>query len=263
MDMTVEIQGTRVPTIGFGTWQLTGTACFEGVRDALELGYRHIDTARIYGNEREVGEGLRESGVPRDDVFITTKVWRDDAAPHRVRASCEGSLTDLGIDRVDLLLLHWPNPSVPLADTLEAMDVLRDEGLTDRYGVSNFDAELLRDALDLAPPVFCNQVPFSPLRREDEVLEIAQESDLLLTAYSPLGRGAVLRNPVLHAIGARHGKTAGQVALRWLIDQPNTCAIPKASSHARRAENFDIFDFALDDEERAQIDALGCVSGGA
>jgi 2,5-diketo-D-gluconate reductase B len=244
MDVTVEIQGTPVPAIGFGTWQLTGTACVEGVRDALELGYRHIDTARMYGNEREVGEALRASGVPREGVFITTKVWRDDAEPHRVRASCERSLTDLGIDQVDLLLLHWPNPSVPLADTLEAMDVLR-------------------DALDLAPPVFCAQVPFSPLRREDEVLEIAQEFDLLVTAYSPLGRGAVLRNPVLREIGARHGKTAGQVALRWLLDQPNICVIPKASSHARRAENFDVFDFALDDAERAQIEALGRVSGGA
>jgi diketogulonate reductase-like aldo/keto reductase len=263
MDTTVEIRGTRVPAIGFGTWQLTGTACVAGVRDALELGYRHIDTARMYGNEREVGEGLRQSGVAREEVFITTKVWRDDAAPHRVRASCEGSLTDLGVDRVDLLLLHWPNPSVPLADTLEAMDVLRDEGLTARYGVSNFDAELLRDALDVAPPLFCDQVPFSPLRRDDEVLEIAQEADLLVTAYSPLGRGAVLRNPVLREIGARHGKSAGQVALRWLLDQPNTCVIPKASSHAPRAENFEIFDFALDDDERARIEALGRVSGGA
>jgi 2,5-diketo-D-gluconate reductase B len=252
MRTTVEIQGTRVPAIGLGTWQLTGAACVEGVRDALELGYRHIDTARAYGNEREVGEGLRASGVAREDVFITTKVSPRDAAPERVRASCERSLTDLGVDGVDLLLLHWPNRAVPLADTLEAMLVLRDEGLTERFGVSNFDRDLLREAADLAP-VFCDQVPFHPLHPQDEILDLAQRFDILVAAYSPLGRGAVLRDPTLRDIGAAHGKTAGQVALRWLLDHPNVCAIPKASSHERRAENLDVFDFALDDEERARI----------
>jgi 2,5-diketo-D-gluconate reductase B len=252
---SLHIQGTTIPAIGFGTWQLTGEECVEGVRDALELGYRHIDTARMYGNEREVGEGLRAAGVPREEIFLTTKVWRDDAPPARVRPSCEASLTDLGLDDVDLLLLHWPNRAVPVGDTLEAMEVLRDEGLVRHFGVSNFPPRMLRDALDLAA-VFCDQVEMHPFLGQDELVEIAVENDLLFTAYSPLGHGRATDDPTLAQIGAAHGKSPGQVALRWVLDHPNTCAIPKASSRERRAENLDVFDFELTDEERARIDAL-------
>ena len=255
MATTIEIQGTSVPAIGLGTWQIMGEDCIAAVRDALAIGYRHIDTARAYDNEREVGEGLRASGVPRDEVFLTTKVWMDDAAPDRVRASCEDSLRDLDVDRVDLLLLHWPNPDVPIGDTLEAMSVLRDEGLIDHFGVSNFPAWLLREALDVMP-VFCDQVEFHPFLAQDEILEIAEEDDVLVAAYAPLAHGKVPRDATLREIGAAHGKTPGQVALRWLLDHPRTCALPKASSHERRAENFDVFDFTLTDEERARIDAL-------
>ena len=167
MEGAVQIQGNRVPALGLGTWLLTGADCVEGVRDALELGYRHLDTARAYGNERGVGEGLRASGVPREEVFLTTKVSPNDAAPHRVRASCEASLADLGVRQVDLLLLHWPSRTVPLADTLEAMSVLLDETLIARLGVSNFPPAMLRDALDLAP-VFCDQVKLNPYVAENE-----------------------------------------------------------------------------------------------
>jgi 2,5-diketo-D-gluconate reductase B len=255
MDATLDIQGTTVPAIGLGTWQITGDACVEAVRDALEIGYRHIDTARAYANEREVGEGLRASGVPREEIFLTTKVWMDDFAPARLRASCEASLADLGVDHVDLLLLHWPSPDHPLADTLETMQVLEDEGLIRRYGVSNFPPDMLRDALDLAP-VICDQVEMHPFLGQDELLAIAQEHDLLLVAYAPLAHGRVPADPTLDEIGRAHGKTAAQVALRWLLDHANVCALPKASSHERRAENFDVFDFELGEEERAQIDAL-------
>jgi 2,5-diketo-D-gluconate reductase B len=255
MATTIEIQDTSVPVIGLGTWQMTGDECAEAVRDALALGYRHIDTARAYGNERDVGEGLRAAGVPREDIFLTTKVWLDDAWPDRLRASCEGSLTDLGVDRVDLLLQHWPNEHVPIGDTLEAMSVLRDEGLVGHFGVSNFPPDMLREALDFGP-VFCDQVEFHPFLAQDELLQIATEDDLLVTAYAPLAHGKVPNDPTLREIGAAHGKSPGQVALRWLLDHPNTCAVPKASSHERRAENLDVFDFALDDEERARIDAL-------
>ena len=256
MDTTIEIQGTSVPAVGFGTWQVTGRPCVEAVRDALELGYRHIDTARAYGNEREVGEGIRASGVPREEIFLVTKVPPSDAAPENVRASCEASLGDLGVDDVDLLLLHWPAPRVPLADTLEAMTALRDEGRVKRFGVSNFAPGLLREALDLAP-VFCDQVEFHPFEDQGDVVGIAQQEDILVTAYSPIARGRVARDATLREIGAAHGKTAGQVALRWLLDHPKTCVIPKASSHERRAENLDVFDFSLTSDERVRIDALG------
>jgi 2,5-diketo-D-gluconate reductase B len=255
MDTTIEIQGTRVPAVGFGTWQITGPACVEAVRDALELGYRHIDTARAYGNEREVGEGMRASGVAREEIFLVTKVPPSNAAPERLRASCEASLADLGVDDVDLLLLHWPAPQVPLADTLEAMTVLRDEGRIKHLGVSNFPPRLLREALDLAP-VFCDQIELHPFERQDGVVDIARAEDLLVTAYSPIARGGVARDPTLREIAAADGKTAGQIALRWLLDHPKTCVIPKASTHHRRAENLDVFDFELTDAERAQIDAL-------
>jgi 2,5-diketo-D-gluconate reductase B len=255
MGTTIEIQETSVPAIGLGTWQIMGDDCIEAVRDALALGYRHVDTARAYDNEREVGEGLRASGVARDDVFLTTKVWMDDAAPDRVRASCEGSLTDLGVDRVDLLLLHWPNDDVPIADTLEAMSVLCNEGLIGHFGVSNFPPALLREALEVMP-IFCDQVEFHPFLAQDELLEVAEADDVLVVAYSPLAHGRVPDDPTLREIGAAHGKSPGQVALRWLLDHPRTCALPKASSHERRAENLDVFDFALSDEERARIDAL-------
>jgi 2,5-diketo-D-gluconate reductase B len=255
MDTTIEIQGTSVPAVGLGTWQITGPACVEAVSNALALGYRHIDTARAYRNEREVGEGIRASGVPRADIFLVTKVPPSSAAPDRLRASCEASLADLGVDSVDLLLLHWPAPQIPLADTLGAMSALRDEGRITHLGVSNFPPRLLREALELAP-VFNDQVEFHPYEREDGLVDIARQRDVLITAYSPLARGRVATDPTLREIGAVHGKTPGQVALRWLLDHPNTCVVPKASSHERRAENLDVFDFELTGEERARVDAL-------
>jgi 2,5-diketo-D-gluconate reductase B len=255
MDSTIHVQGVRVPSVGLGTWQLTGRTCVEAVSDALALGYRHIDTARGYGNEREVGEGMRASGVPREEIFLVTKVPPSDAAPDRVRASCEGSLADLGVDRIDLLLLHWPAPRVPLADTLGAMAQLRDEGRIAHFGVSNFPPPLLREALQIAP-VLNDQVEFHPYAHQDGLVAIADERDVLITAYSPLDRGRVARDSTLGDIGAAHGKTPGQVALRWLLDHPKTCVVPKASSHERRVENLDVFDFELTDDERARIDAL-------
>jgi 2,5-diketo-D-gluconate reductase B len=255
MGTTIEIQGVSVPAVGLGTWQITGAACVEAVSDALELGYRHIDTARAYRNEREVREGMRASGVPREEIFLVTKVPPSSAAPDRLRASCESSLADLGVDSVDLLLLHWPAPQIPLADTLAAMVALRDEGRIAHLGVSNFSPHLLRQALELAP-VLNDQVEFHPYEHQDGLVEIARTEDVLITAYSPLARGRVVNDPTLREIGAAHGKTPGQVALRWLLDHPKTCVVPKASSHERRAENLDVFDFELSDDERARIGAL-------
>ncbi len=251
---TVTVRGVDVPKVGYGTWLVEGDAAYAGVLDALALGYRHVDTARAYGNEREVGRALADSGVPRDEVWLTTKVWYEDAAPDDLRRAFEQQLADLGVAHVDLLLLHWP-AAPPLVRTLGAMEELREQGVVRHVGVSNFPAGLLRQALELAP-IFCNQVEYHPYLPQGPVMHECLEHDVLLTAYSPFAHGHVHDDPLLAEIGARHGKSAGQVSLRWLLDQPNVAALPKASSHDRRAENLDVFDFDLTDEERAAVAAL-------
>jgi 2,5-diketo-D-gluconate reductase B len=252
---SLTIQGTQIPKLGFGTWQITGDACVEAVRDALELGYRHIDTARAYGNEAQVGEGIARSSVERGHIFLTTKVWYSDLHAADVRASAEGSLRDLGTDYVDLLLIHWPSREVPLAETLGAMTELQEEGKASHLGVANFPPRLVREALDLAP-IICDQVEYHPYLGQPELLALARERDLMITAYSPLARGKVLQDPVLREIGAAHGTSPGQVVLRWLLDQPHVAAIPKASSHEHRAANLDVFAFELTDEDRGRIAGL-------
>ncbi|HET8757297.1 MAG TPA: aldo/keto reductase [Solirubrobacteraceae bacterium] len=254
-DEAVEIQGTRVPVLGFGTWLITGPDATEAVRDALEIGYRQIDTARAYENEREVGRGIADSGVPRDEIFLTTKVPHDEASAGEVERDCEQSLERLGVDHLDLLLLHWPSPDVPLEETLKALTALRDDGRIRNLGVSNFPAGLLAQALELAP-VFCDQVEYHPFLDQGRLLDLARANDVLITAYSPLAHGKVPGDATLSRIGSAHGKTAGQVALRWLLDQDHVSPIPKASSHERRLENFEVFDFELSADERAEIDAL-------
>lgn len=252
--MTVTVQGTEVPKLGYGTWLLEGRAAYDGVLDALALGYRHVDAARAYGNEREIGQALADSGVAREEVWLTTKIWREDADAEGVRRSLARQLADLRVDRLDLLLLHWP-AEAPLAETLGAMEELRAQGAVRRIGVSNFPSRMLAEALELAP-IFANQVEYHPYLPQGPVMHLCAEHDLLLDAYSPFAHGLLHQDPLLAGIGARHGKSAGQVALRWLLDQPRVAAIPKASSHERRAENLDVFDFDLSDEERAQIAAL-------
>jgi diketogulonate reductase-like aldo/keto reductase len=252
---TVTIQGVEVPKLGYGTWLVEGEDAYDGVLDALELGYRHIDTARAYGNERQVGSALADSGVPRDEVWLTTKVWYEHAAPDVLTREFAQQLIDLDVEHVDLLLLHWPNAEIPLRETLGAMDALREQGVARHIGVSNFPAVLLREALELAP-IFANQVEYHPYLPQGPVLHECLEHDVLLTAYSPFAHGYVHEDAQLAQIGARHGKSVGQVALRWLLDQPNVATLPKASSHERRAQNLDVFDFELEDHERAAIAAL-------
>jgi 2,5-diketo-D-gluconate reductase B len=244
-----------IPAIGFGTWRLSGRDCSDGVADALAAGYRHVDTARMYGNEGEVGQGLRASGIDRGSVWLTTKVWPDDLAPERVRASLERSLRALGTDYVDLFMIHWPNPRVPLAATLEAMTALRGEGRTREIGVSNFTSAQFREALDLAP-VIVNQVEYHVYLDQSPVLEVCRERDAELTAYRPLGKGQVTSDPVIAEIAAAHGATPAQVALAWLIGQERVSAVPKASSPERRRENLRALELELTPEERGRIDAL-------
>lgn len=255
----LEIRGVRVPKLGFGTWEITGDACAEAVRDALELGYRHIDTARIYRNEEQVGQGIRDSGVPREDIWLTTKIWRDSVAEADVRPAAEAALRRLGVDRVDLLLLHWPT-EVPVAETMGALAKVREEGLAREIGVSNFPARLLAEALDHAP-VFADQVEYHPFLEQPELLELCRERDVLFTAYSPFGHGDLLDHPVLRDVAAEYGKSPAQVVLRWLFDQPQVSSVPKAASHRNRAANLEVFDFALSDESRGRIAGLAHAQG--
>jgi len=249
---TVAVRGVEVPAVGYGTWQVTGRDAVEGVADALDLGYRHIDTARMYGNEAEVGRALADSPVDRDDVWLTTKVWMDDASAEGVRRSAESSLSDLRTDHVDLLLLHWPSDDVPLAETMQALDALQNDGKARHIGVSNFPSGLLAEAREHAD-LFAHQFEFHPYLVQPPLLE---PDDLLLEAYSPFAHGRMHKESVLHDIGEAHGKSAGQVALRWLLDHPNVVVLPKASSRERRQENLDVFDFSLTDDERERIGAL-------
>ena len=251
----LQIKGTSVPRLGFGTWKLSGAECFTAVRDALELGYRHIDTARAYGNEREVGAAIAASSVDRSEVFLTTKIWMDDFEPARLRAAAEDSLRNLGTDYVDLLLLHWPSPEVELERTLAELVALREEGLIGELGVSNFPADLLRRAV-AAAPVFCDQVEMHPFLGQGELLEIAAEEDLMITAYAPLATGDVHSDPVLTGIAAEVGASAAQVALRWLLEQPRVAVIPKAASRKNRLSNLEAFDVELTEEHLAALDAL-------
>ena len=247
---------SNIPTVGVGTWQLEDGHARDAVRDALELGYRHIDTASMYGNEREVGEGLRAAGVPREEIWVTTKVWRDDLDPDRLRRSAERSLKDLGLDRVDLLLVHWPNPAVRLGDTLAALHRVRQDGLTRHIGVANFPSALLREAI-AEFPIYCNQVEYHPYLAQRAVLDVAHAHGIVVTAYSPLGHGGLLGDPVLAEIAEARGCSVPQVVLRWLLDQTGVSVIPKASSREHLADNLAAVELApLTYAERARVDAL-------
>ncbi len=254
-DETLTVQGAEVPRLGFGTWLVTGSDATDGVEDALELGYRHIDTARAYENEAEVGKGIANSPVDREQIWLTTKLWMQGLTPDKARTDAEDSLRNLQTDYVDLLLIHWPNAKMDLPAILDAMAQLKDEGKVRHLGLSNFPSGQLRDALD-HQQLLTDQVEYHAMLGQPAVLEVCEERDLMLTAYSPFAHGRLLDEPTLTEIGEAHGKTAGQVALRWLLDQPRVSVIPKASSRKNREANLQVFDFTLSDDERARIDAL-------
>ncbi|HUC61035.1 MAG TPA: aldo/keto reductase [Alphaproteobacteria bacterium] len=249
--------GAKIPKIGLGTWQLTGRSCREAVSAALGLGYRHIDTAQMYGNESEVGDGIRDAKLERASLFVTTKLDLGSMTRARVGPSAEESLRKLKLDYVDLLLIHWPSKSVPMGETLAAMEALKARGLVKHIGVSNFTVALMREAVEThkAEPV-CNQIEYHPWLGQAKVLAAARGHGMAVAAYCPLGRGEAPGDRTLSAIGKRHGKSAAQVALRWLIEQDGVAAIPKSSSREHIAANLDVFDFALTDEDRAEIARL-------
>jgi diketogulonate reductase-like aldo/keto reductase len=251
---SVEANGARLPVLGLGTWQLGDAA--RVVEQALRLGYRHIDTAAIYGNEREVGEGVRASGVKRDEIFITTKVWQSDLAPRDFERSTKESLARLRLSEIDLLLIHWPNRNVPLAETVAALCKMKREGFTRHIGVSNFPVALLEEAIALSSePLVTDQVEWHPLIDQEKLRAACARHGLVVTAYSPIARGETAKNRALAAIGMHYRKTATQVALRYLV-QKGAVVIPRTSRRERLEENMSIFDFALNEAEMDEIDAL-------
>jgi 2,5-diketo-D-gluconate reductase B len=252
----VSANGARIPAVGLGTWELRGRTCARVVEQALRLGYRHIDTAEMYDNEREVGEGLRASGVKRDDVFITTKVWPSHFAPRELERAAKESLVRLRVPQVDLLLLHWPSEQVPLSETMPALCKMKQLGLTRHIGISNFTVALVDEAVRLASePLVTNQIECHPYLDQSKVSATSRERGLSITAYSPLARGQVGKDKVLKRIGQAHGKSAGQVALRWLT-QRNVIVIPRTAKVERLSENIALFDFELAPVEMEEISAL-------
>lgn len=250
-----------MPVIGLGTWQLEGGAAQAMVEKALELGYRHIDTAQAYRNEQDVGAALAATGTPRDQIFLTTKVWVDQFAQGDLQRSVEASLKRLRVPRVDLLLLHWPKPKPALAETLAALNDVHARGLTRAIGLSNFPSALMAKAQTASEaPIATNQVEYHPYLSQKTLIAKARAMGSTITAWSPLAQGKVATDPVLVEIGEAHGKTPGQVTLRWQVQQ-GVATIPRTSNPARLAENFDIFDFALSDAEMARIFALARPDG--
>tara|TARA_R110002020_G_scaffold35743_10_gene107824 strand:- start:1170 stop:1997 length:828 start_codon:yes stop_codon:yes gene_type:complete len=253
----VKAKGAEIPAIGLGTFTLKGDACRDLVASAIDTGYRHVDTAAMYDNEAAVGEGLRLARTPRDEVFVTTKVWYTNIAPGDLEASAEQSLARLGLDHVDLLLIHWPNPDIPLEDSIGALNRVRERGLARHIGVSNFTRPLLAEAVALSDaPLVCNQVEYHPQLDQSSMLADLRSRDMALVSYCPLGRGDTLTSPAVAEAARAHGRTPGQVILRWHVQQPGVVAIPRTSNPARLAENIGLFDFELSEAEMEAISAL-------
>ena len=257
----IEANGAKIPAIGLGTWELRGRTCARLVEQAIRLGYRHIDTAQMYDNEREVGEGLRASGVKRDQVFLTTKIWPSHFAPRDLERAAKESLVRLRLTEVDLLLLHWPNPQVPLVETLGALARVRQQGLARHIGVSNFTVALIEKAVAAcSEPLACDQVEYHPYLDQTKVREACARHGMAVVAYSPVAKGRIKNDRALLRIGDRYRKTAAQVCLRWLV-QHGVAAIPRTSRLERLSENIEIFDFELSAEEMQQIFQLATPKG--
>jgi diketogulonate reductase-like aldo/keto reductase len=252
----ISTHGARIPLLGLGTWELRDSACARVVEQALRLGYRHLDTAEMYDNERAVGEGLRASGVKRNDVFVTTKIWPSHFSPPELERAAKESLVRLRLTEVDLLLLHWPSSQVPLSETLGALCKVKHAGLARHIGISNFTVALVEEAVKLSSePLVCNQFEVHPFIDQSKVIAACRKHGLAVVAYCPLARGRAPTDPVLAAIGKKHGKSAAQVALRWLVQQ-DVVVIPRTAKVERLSSNAAIFDFMLSPVEIGEIARL-------
>ncbi len=256
-----EANGASIPVLGLGTWQVTGRVCVRIVEQALRLGYRHIDTAQTYDNEREVGEGLRASGVKRQEVFVTTKIAPGNFSPRLLERSVKESLMRLRLSDVDLLLLHWPNPEIPLSETMAALCKVKKVGFARHIGVSNFTVALLEAAVALSSePLVTNQIECHPHLDQSKVIDACRRHGLCVTAYSPIARGRMATDETLAEIGRAYGKTAAQVSLRHLVQEGHV-VLPRTARVERLSENLDIFDFALSEHDMARVRTLARPDG--
>jgi len=251
----------EMPALGFGTSPMTGGMSAETVLAALKAGYRHIDTARKYGTESAVGEAMRASDLPRQDIFLTTKVSHENLRPADFAKSVDESLAALGVDYLDLLLVHWPNPAIALSETMPALADAKRRGLARHIGVANFNIALLDEAVRLCPePLVALEAEYHPYLDQSKLLAAVRRHKLVFIAHCPLGRGRLFGDPVLAQIAGEHGRTVAQVALRWSLQQ-NVAPIPFSSKPQRIAENFMVFDFALSADDIARIAALKRANG--
>jgi 2,5-diketo-D-gluconate reductase B len=253
---TITANGAKIPALGLGVMTLKDDVCVKAVDAALRMGYRHIDTAQMYGNERETGEGVRASGVPRADIFVTTKVWHDKQKADDFERSVDESLTKLGMSYVDLLLIHWPNKDVPLKESLGALAKMKREGKARNVGVANFTVALINEAAKVTEePLVTNQIEVHPFIDRSKVIEASRKHGLSITAYCPVARGAAPGDDVLARIGKAHSKSPAQVSLRYLVQQ-NIIPIPRSSNPQHLADNLAVFDFTLSDAEMAELGKL-------
>jgi 2,5-diketo-D-gluconate reductase B len=253
----ITAQGLQMPKLGLGTWRMSGRDCQVAVERALALGYRHLDTAEMYGNEEAVGAGLASSAVPRSEVHLTTKVWYEHLDPDAMRDAFRRSLDRLATPYADLYLIHWPALGRNLGPALETLMALKEEGLARAVGVSNFTVALLRQAVEeVRAPIACNQVEYHVLLDQSAVLDYARAHDMAVTAYSPLAQGRLADYPTLANVARKHGATTAQIALAWLLEQPGVAAIPKAQRAESQRANLEALNIELDDEDRAAIALL-------
>ncbi len=253
----ITTHGLNMPKLGLGTWPMRDAECTNAVLGALARGYRHVDTAQMYGNEDAVGAALAQTPVPRAEIHVTSKVWPDNFAPDAMRRSLETSLTDLRTSYVDLFLLHWPRPEMNLPEALATLARFKEEGLARAIGVSNFNVALLRRAVEeVGAPIACNQVEYHVLLEQAKVRAYARAHGIAGTAYAPLARGALGKHESLRRVAEKHGATVEQVALKWLLDQDGVAAIPKAARGESQQTNLDALKLTLDDADRAVIAAL-------
>jgi 2,5-diketo-D-gluconate reductase B len=250
-------QGVSIPRLGFGTFHMPGDSCQPVVESALALGYRHIDTAAMYENEKAVGAAISASGVPRSDLFVTTKVWHDALATDALHRAFDVSLAKLGLEYVDLYMVHWPAKDMDIAATLETLMALREEGRTRAIGVCNFNMPMIRRAVEeIGAPIAVHQVEYHPFLAQVEMLAYLRSKNIPLTAYAPLAQGRAASDPTLVGIGEKHGATAAQIAIAWLLDQDKVIAIPKAERLESQRANLDALAIKLDAADRAAIAAL-------
>ncbi len=252
----ITTHGLRMPALGLGTWRMKGAECTAAVQRALSLGFRHIDTAEMYGNEEAVGEALTHGGVPRADLHVTTKVWYENLAPDAMQRSIDASLTKLRTSYVDLYLIHWPAPSMNLPLAIEALVRVMEQGKARAIGVSNFPVALLRQAVETGAPIAVNQFEYHVLLDQTKLVDYARSVGVAVQAYAPLAQGRLAEHEELRAIAAKHGASPAQVALKWLLDQDGVAAIPKAMRAESQQANLDALKITLDDTDRAVIAML-------